>query len=190
MFFRARLDRLNYPIEKRSLPQPLFTFLGRGLERFMLTQERLKEVLHYAFDAGVFHWLVKRGSRAAGAPAGATDAYGYTVIRIDKRLYKAHQLAWLYQYGYFPDGNLDHIDRNKANNAIDNLRIVNQSENMQNQTRSRGVYLDKARNKWCARLKVNYKNIFLGRFDLYEDALSAYAAAAAIYHTHNPVVSK
>lgn len=156
----------------------------------MLTQERLYEVLNYAFDTGAFYWLIKRGSRSVGALAGATDGYGYKVIRIDKKLYKAHQLAWLYHYGGFPEGNLDHINGDKADNRIANLRVANQSENMQNQTRLRGVYWDKARNKWHSRIKVNYRNIYLGRFYLYEDALAAYAAAAAVYHTHNPVVSK
>lgn len=144
-----------------------------------MTQHRLKELLSYDPDTGIFTWI-KRSNNTAGA----VDAYGYTVIRIDTVLYKAHRLAWLYMHGEFPAGNLDHINQVKSDNRIDNLRVVSQSQNMQNLAGVKGISWDKTRAKWCARIKVMYKDIYLGRFINKDDAIAARKAAEAIYFTH------
>jgi len=146
----------------------------------MLTQARLKELLAYDKNTGVFTWLHRRGGKATvGRPAGARDFYGYVVIRLDGVLYKAHRLAWLYEHGDWPEQNLDHINQDKNDNRLKNLRLANQSLNMHNARRKVtksgivGVTWDAARKKWCARIKIDYAGIFLGRFDRKQDAIKA-----------------
>jgi hypothetical protein len=141
---------------------------------------RLKDLLLYTPKTGVFTWRNARGKVRAGDVAGAVDYYGYVVIRIDRVLYKAHRLAWLYMYGEWPSRNIDHINRVKNDNRIENLRNVNQSVNTHNaKVRSNsksgvsGVVWRADRKKWCARIKIGYKNIFIGNFDLKEDAVKA-----------------
>lgn len=150
----------------------------------MLTQARVRELLHYDEKTGVFTWKVKKGGRAvAGQRAGARDHYGYIVIRLDGVLYKAHRLAWLYESGSWPVKNLDHINRDKSDNRLKNLRLAGQSLNMHNAKRTPtksgvvGVVWDSCRKKWVARVKINYATVFLGRFDKKEDAIKARKSA-------------
>lgn len=152
----------------------------------LITQRRLKELLNYDSVSGIFTWRVNKGSRArAGQIAGASDAYGYLVIRLDSVLYKAHRLAWLYCFGDWPEQNIDHINRVKSDNRLKNLRLADQSLNMHNANRKTtrsgivGVIWDPRRRKWAARIKVSYKNKFLGRFDRKADAVRAREAALA-----------
>jgi len=147
-----------------------------------LTFDRLREVLSYDVGTGVFTWRVKHAH--ARAIAGAKDYYGYCVIRIDGKLYKAHRLAWLYTHGEWPVKPLDHINQIKDDNRISNLREATQSENMHNiRLRSNnksgvsGVVWRSDRNKWNARIKVGYKNFNLGLFADMADAIKARKAA-------------
>ena len=160
----------------------------------MLTQERLKELLHYCPDTGVFTWRINRGHVPAGRVAGSISDQGYRNVDIEKKKYKAHRLAWLYMYGVMPDGHLDHINRDKLDNRIANLREVTNSQNEQNKVSRRdntsgyrGVVWHKPTKKWRAEIKIAQKKIHLGLFVNPEDAARAYAAAAAVYHTHNPL---
>lgn len=146
----------------------------------MITQKRLKELLHYDTTTGVFTWRVDHPRAAKGSVAGAKDFYGYVVIRLDTVLYKAHRLAWLYKHGEWPSKNIDHINQDKSDNRLENLRLADQSVNMHNtKVRSTnksgvtGVSWRADRNKWNARIKVGYKNFNLGLFDKMEDAVAA-----------------
>lgn len=147
-----------------------------------LTVQRLKEVLNYDENTGLFTWRVKHAH--ARTTAGTKDYYGYCVIRIDGKLYKAHRLAWLYTYGEWPVKSLDHKNQVKDDNRISNLREATQSENMHNiRLRSNnksgvsGVVWRSDRNKWNARIKVGYKNFNLGLYADMADAIKARKAA-------------
>lgn len=106
-----------------------------------LTQERLKEVLEYVPETGVFIWIKKTHHKVSkikvGQVAGTVTVQGYVHITIDGYIYRAHRLVWLYVYGCFPDTEdkcfVDHIDQNRSNNRVANLRVVSGSENMRNQ---------------------------------------------------------
>ena len=89
-----------------------------------LTQERLKELMYYDPETGIFTWKVKRARNASAANiAGTKDKDGYIIIHIDKKAHKSHRLAWLYMEGYLPYGiDIDHKDQDKQNNKWDNLR--------------------------------------------------------------------
>jgi hypothetical protein len=143
-----------------------------------LSAERLKEVLAYDPVVGSFRWKRAKGRVGAGQLAGATDTYGYRVIRVDGRLYKAHRLAWLYEYGEWPCGILDHINRAPGDNRISNLREATQSENMHNANRQSksgvpGVRWREERQRWVAQIRIGYRNYVLGSFTSKDAAIEA-----------------
>lgn len=133
----------------------------------MLTQARLCELLSYNRSTGQFTWKESRGSVAAGTPAG-TPKDGYLVIRIDKALYRAHRLAWLYETGEFPEGHLDHENNNRAINVFDNLRSAdfkqngaNMSIHKDNTSGYKGVSWNKGKKKWQTKIKNKHIGYFV-----------------------------
>jgi hypothetical protein len=153
----------------------------------ILTQERLKEVVTYDPNTGVFVWKNARGSQRAGAVAGGMTVDGHWRIKIDRNLYFAHRLAWLYAYGFFPDCEIDHKNCVASDNRLDNLRQATHSENNWNRPAYRnnrlgikGVrrYSD---NRFTAQIKVNGRKLNLGYFADAESASQAYQKAAEKY---------
>jgi HNH endonuclease len=119
--------------------------------------------------------------------AGSLDRQGYWVIRLDYEIYRAHRLAWLYIYGKFPVGQLDHKNRKRADNRIANLRESNQNQNMANSKRHsdnrsglKGV--TKLKTSWMAQIARNGKNVYLGCFGTPEAAYAAYCRAGKQLH--------
>ncbi len=141
-----------------------------------MTQTELKTKLHYDKNTGVFTWL--SGSfkgRIAGCKCGDLPDQGYWEIAINKKRYRAHRLAWLYEYGEFPPQLIDHIDKNRTNNSISNLRIADDALNSKNQSiyknSTTGFHGVTAYGKrWRARININGKKIHLGVFDTIEEA--------------------
>jgi len=145
-----------------------------------LTQDRLKELLDYDPETGEFVWKISKRGIRAGSVAGTLKPIGYICIRVDGKLYRAHRLAWLYTYGYFPENQIDHLNGIRDDNRITNLREVSQFCNMQNQkTRSDntsgfpGVCWRKQRRKWKAQIQIQGKRYGLGYYDTALDAALA-----------------
>ena len=161
----------------------------------MLTQSRLKEVLHYDPETGVFVWKVTRNNRVRmGNIAGVKHHSGYMQITVDKKLYRSHRLAFLYMYGSFPIEQIDHKDGDRANNKIDNLRECTDAQNKQNtatkpgsSSKFLGVSWNKNKNKWEANIHSNGKKNFLGYYTIEEEAYAAYCKAKSEMHQFNPV---
>lgn len=156
-----------------------------------LTQKRLKQVLSYDFYTGIFTWNIYKKCVRKGDIAGRVESNGYSKIGIDYKSYLSHRLAWFYVYGYWP-GVIDHIDRNRSNNAIDNLREVTPAENLQNMgitkrntTGHVGVSFRPERNKYHAQICANGKRIHLGYFETAELAGMAYLSAKQKYHINS-----
>lgn len=142
-----------------------------------LTHDRVRELLHYDQETGVFTWRAKAARQTiVGSVAGCITGAGYIVIRIDGNLHYAHRLAWLWQKGCHPESLLDHINRDKTDNRILNLREANHQENMWNSS-STGFYWRKRRSKWHARICSNGRVINLGYFDCMLAARAAYLRA-------------
>jgi hypothetical protein len=158
--------------------------------RMTLTAEHLRARLHYNPDTGVFTWLSSPSRKAVtfvGKPAGCVKN-GYITIGIDRVDYPAHRLAWLYVYGEWPAERIDHINLDRADNRISNLRQCTHSQNLAN-TRARstnssgykGVYFHTGAKRWQAKIKVNYRSKHLGFFDTKEEAADAYRKGAELY---------
>lgn len=156
----------------------------------MLNQNRLKEVLQYEPSTGVFTYLIDRGAMKAGAVAGTTNGHGYRQIVIDKSFYRACRLAFLYMTGAFPFGQVDHINRNRADDRWCNLRAVTPAENQQNclplrknnKSGFKGVSWCTKRARWQAHIQANGSQKNLGVFKTVEEAVAAYRAAEKVLH--------
>jgi hypothetical protein len=96
-----------------------------------LTQERLKQLLHYDPETGVFTWAVGRKKAARNAVAGGLSDRGYFVIGVDGVRHRAHRLAWLYMHGAYPE-QIDHENHVRSDNRLCNLRATNNAENHKN----------------------------------------------------------
>lgn len=155
---------------------------------------RAKELLNYCPETGVFTWKVRRRYGVnAGDVAGYKNPRGYTTLTIDNGCYRAHRVAWAMHYGTWPTLELDHIDGNRSNNCIANLREVSRSTNGQNQRKPMakgssgflGVSYSKECQKYRAGIYVNKKTISLGFFSTAEQAHAAYVNAKRQLHEGN-----
>jgi len=155
-----------------------------------LTQERLKEVLSYSPDSGVFVWIKNRFGVIVGRVAGNVSGNrGYRRIKIDGRLYLAHRLAWLYMHGEWPKDEIDHINISRDDNRICNLREATRLQNSRNKklrsdnsTGMKGVYWHGQSKKWQASAGLDGKLIYLGLFDDYELADLVASEFRSKYH--------
>ena len=149
--------------------------------------ERVQELLHYDPDSGAFTWKRRRGGKAkAGSPAGGYDSSGYLVIEIDRVACKAHRLAWLLSYAEDPGSLLiDHINRDRADNRIRNLRLVDSSGNNLNTVRWKGGVSRQRSGRWQARLwcpKVK-RLVALGTYDTKAEAQAVATSFHPIFGT-------
>lgn len=148
-----------------------------------LTAEEVRRHLSYNPETGEFRWLIGgKGRPGVGEIAGCkSNALGYWLIGLNYRRYWAHRLAWLVSHGQWPEHQIDHINGNRSDNRIANLRPATHAQNQQNRhttrgnrTCFRGVYLEKGRFfAQCRVMKVKYR---LGTFDTPEEAHAAYLA--------------
>jgi hypothetical protein len=160
------------------------------MKRTDLTGETLRNLLDYDPDTGIFHWRVSRGGVEPGAAAGHINNRGYILIRVNGTDFKAHRLAWLHFHGMWPDHQIDHINGDRSDNRIANLRDVSQFTNMQNQTKPPknstsgflGVSWHKRAKQWRARISVNGRVQHIGCFDCAKEAHAAYLAAKLRFH--------
>lgn len=161
------------------------------MQRARISADRLQSLLRYDAETGRFTWLVSpRYGINAGDEAGFVDSSnGYRKIRIDGTRYGAHQLAWLYATGRWPEHEIDHINGERADNRFANLRDVPRQINAQNQRRARrdskysgllGVTFYNGR--WVAQIGHCKQVIRLGRFRSKDEAHAAYVAAKRQLH--------
>jgi len=143
----------------------------------------LRKNIFYDSNTGVFRWIINKAWKKAGERAGCIDPItGYRFICVDRKKYYEHYLAIMFSGQIMPPGmQADHINGNRSDNRLSNLRVVTPSENGHNRTKLNknntsgviGVHFDKSRGKFAASISVDYKTIFLGRFKTYEDAVQA-----------------
>lgn len=145
-----------------------------------LTRKRLKELVTYNKNTGLFHWIHSNGHGiVVGQEAGHKQTDGYVVIGIYGKNYKAHRLAHLYVNGVFPNGIVDHEDRVRHNNKWENIhKMIIQKQNNQNTKNSirntsgvKGISLDKRSGLYSAYICIDYKLKNLGLFNDFDEAV-------------------
>lgn len=141
---------------------------------------KLREYLDYDAETGTFTWKIKSGRQPAGSVAGSLWPAGYIGVRVGGKAYLAHRLAWAFVHGEWPQADVDHVDRDKVNNRIENLRIATRSQNMANtglrSTNSsgvKGVHWSSRAQRWIARVQKDGKHGYVGTFRHLEDAAAA-----------------
>lgn len=156
---------------------------------------KLRELLSYDPATGILRWLVKRqGTRGVGSEAGCLcKRSGYITVGIEGRHYRAHRIAWALHHGCWPEGELDHQNRNPSDNRIENLRKAtayqqkfNQKLSVTNTSGYRGIVRLKddprkkspRKKRWYARIRDNGKTIALGLYETPQEASAAYEKAA------------
>jgi len=165
--------------------------------------EYLRECFDYDGETGALYWrsrplrhfaTASKHKRfltlSAGKEIRTLDGSGYKVVRLTHegahRSYRVHRICYAIAHGSDTQKIIDHINGNRQDNRIANLRAVDFSCNVRNQNTPkrkglRGAHWDKAKRKWLAQMKVNYKTVYIGRFDTEQKAHEAYMAARAQY---------
>lgn len=157
----------------------------------ILTQERLKELLHYNPHTGVFTRLSLKSCQKKYV-AGSVITNGYIQIGIDNKRILAHRLAFIYMGVDMEDLRVDHIDGNKKNNRFSNLRLANFSQNAENKKRSKlgtksglmGACHHKQTDKYVSEITTNGVRQYLGIFDTAKEAHDEYIRAKRLNHKY------
>jgi hypothetical protein len=160
----------------------------------MISQKKVKDLFFYSKELGRLFWKKSPCNAVrAGAEAGTLcKASGYRFIFIAGKRYSSHRIMWLFLKGKFPKGQIDHIDGNKINNKISNLRDVTATENQKNQARYKnnssgfaGVSWLPLANKWQTYISHNRKRKSLGNFEHLSDAVRCRLSAEISFGYHS-----
>lgn len=150
-----------------------------------ITAADVRRYLSYDASTGVLTWIA---GRRRGRPAGYLTVNGYIHVGLCRRLYLGHRLAWLYVHGEWPPAQIDHVDGDRANNRLSNLRLALPRQNswnyrkpITNKSGMKGACENRP-GRWIAQIKANGKKYYLGTFDSAAAAHAAYCEAAARFH--------
>ena len=154
------------------------------LANISLTQGLVQHLFNYDLETGVLKWRNPPGIKVKKGAHAGTKAGKYYRIKIYGKNYRVHRIIWLYVYGYFPENEIDHIDRNGQNNKINNLREVSRQCNMRNSKLAsnstsavKGVSFAKNCFMWKAHITVNKQKYSLGFYSDYIEAVCIRLAA-------------
>lgn len=164
-------------------------------KKIKLTHETILNIVEYNKNLGTLTWKKPTGNRAkVGMRVGNICRFHgneYLQARIQKENFLIHRLIWFIEKGEWPKHQIDHIDGNGLNNKIQNLRDVPVSEQSKNLSRREtntsgvtGVTWNKNIRKWVAQISVNNEAKYLGKFDLFEDAVKIRKEAEKKYGFH------
>lgn len=172
-------------------------------DRTHITPALIRQLFTYDAATGILTWNARPSAdfatksawrtwttRFAGRVAGCADGFGYIKLNVAGVKVQAHRAVWAYVYDFWPE-QVDHINHDRSDNRLANLREVGDAENRKNMGKSKrnssgvsGVYWDRQLSRWRARIRVNGRTIHLGLFDNLEDAARARCTAKDQYGFH------
>ncbi|GAB2471841.1 HNH endonuclease [Comamonas humi] len=142
--------------------------------------EKLREKLAYDPETGLLTWIEKAPGRSRSKSAGNPNGSGYIQICVDGTRFKAHRVAWAIHFGQWPSGQIDHINGNRSDNRLCNLRDVSPALNAQNRhvatsdSAPMGTTFHKRDKRWIAQIYIDGKQTHIGSFDTADQAHEAY----------------
>jgi hypothetical protein len=158
----------------------------------------IRENMNYNPETGVLSWAKPKQGRKVGSPLGNLDKDGYLILsrvvfdgkkRVGFPRYCVHRIIWIFVHGKPPKDQIDHINGDKSDNRLCNLREANTAENMRNVGKQahntsglKGVSFHKHTNKWRANITLGRKQIHIGVFDCPAAAFFSYQVFADIHH--------
>jgi hypothetical protein len=150
-----------------------------------VTQDAVRQLLDYDQESGELKWTGAARNQPKGQRAGGVGVRGYRLISILGKRYPEHRVIFLWMTGKFPAFDVDHVNRDKADNRWENLRPATRAENLHNLGRrsgntsgKRGVWWHAKSSRWTAQIRVNGRRVHLGLFESVDQASDAYEAAA------------
>jgi hypothetical protein len=153
-----------------------------------ITLDELRDFFSYDPETGELFWKVNRGMARAGSVAGSLHPAGYILVGVKRKLLRIHRVIWAICYGRWPVGDIDHINGDRADNRIANLREATRQENLRNSKKSAtnasgvtGVFWQTRGRRWIAVIGGPGTRTYhyLGCFENFEDAVAARKAAEA-----------
>lgn len=158
-----------------------------------VSAELARSMLAYDAESGELRWQldVPSPNRRGGQVAGRLRADGYRDVRIAGHLVLSHRLVWLLHHGQWPEREIDHINGDKADNRVANLREADRATNMQNQRRAKAqnktgfLGVHKIGSGYCAQITINRRQTHIGVYATAEQAHSAYVTAKRSAHEGN-----
>lgn len=155
----------------------------------MLSREEILELVYYDKDSGEILWKANSGAATLGRKCGWTRPDGYRQVYIKKHPLLLHRVIWLLENGEWPSKLIDHINGDKSDNRITNLRLANNEQNgrnskihLKNKSGERNVFWREGHKKWEVSVRVNKKTIYLGWFKDYEFACLVAQEARDKFH--------
>ena len=149
---------------------------------------KLKKCIKYNKETGEIIWIntiSPKNKYRIGKTAGVINNRGYLTIQFNNKPYQAHRLIWWYVYGEEAPSDIDHIDGNRSNNKLSNLRLANKQQNQanarlrrDNSSGYRGIIWNKREQKFIANIRIDGVLHYLGRFDTAIEGHKAYKKAA------------
>ena len=157
-----------------------------------LSQTELKKIFLYEPDTGFLRWKEGKSNMVKNSKSGCKNASGYLIVTINSKSHRVQRVIWIYMFNHIPSGfYIDHINGNKTDNRLCNLRLATNSQNQQNRPAPqnntsgyRGVTWHKQASKWMARICLDNKRVSLGLFETAEEAYKAYRLKASEIYTH------
>ena len=150
-------------------------------KKIEITQEELHEMFEY-IDGKLYNKYTRNSRAIKGSETSTCDTYGgYRKVGIAGKRYPTHRVVWTLLKGAIPEGlEIDHINRQRDDNRIENLRLVTRKENAFNLKSSKGYY--KAHGKWRAQISIDNVSTHIGYYDTEAEARKAYLEAKEKYH--------
>ena len=156
-----------------------------------LSHDYLLSIMDYFPETGKLFWKDGLPFKAAGGEAGTLSKYGYVCVEVKGKHYMAHRLAWFYAHKQWPKDQIDHINHNRSDNRMTNLRQVTATENQKNSRMRKnntsgfmGVSWHKRQRKWLVNIMIDYKHQHIGYFSDFFEACCARKSAERIYGFH------
>ena len=136
------------------------------------TQKELQEAFFYDEETGMLHWKIRPSTNIqVGTVAGYKSNDGYCYLKLKGREYLAQNIIWILNYGDIPiDLQVDHADRNRSNNVLENLRLATQRQQNINQSARGFSFCNRVTNPWKVAHRINGKSYYIG---IYSTALQA-----------------